>query len=94
MKDTIIMLPTLREATYYWERFYNIYRDVIIKVNKPQLKVKLLNGATIYFCSVTQGQRITRGLHADICSIDDFINQNELDQELRDIACGKESEDV
>ena len=78
MKDTIVMLPTLIRATYYWERFCNIYRDEIVKVNKPQLKVKLLNRATIYFCSDTQGQRITRGFRGDICSIDDFINQNRL----------------
>lgn len=93
MKDTIIMLSTLRRATYYFERFCIIYRDMIIKANKAQLKIKLSTGTTIYFRAKTEGERVLRGFHGEVCSIDDFINQNEL-RELREIARGKESEDA
>ena len=77
MKDTIIMLPTLRQATYYFERFCIIYRDMIIKANKAQLKIKLSTGTTIYFSAETEGQRVLRGFHGEICSIDEFIKQNQ-----------------
>lgn len=78
MKDTIIMLPTLRQATYYFERFCIIYRDMIIKANKAQLKIELSTGTTIYFRVETEGQRVLRGFHGEICSIDEFIKQNEV----------------
>lgn len=78
MKDTIIMLPTLRQATYYFERFCIIYRDMIIKASKAQLKIKLSTGTTIYFRAETEGQRVLRGFHGEICSIDEFIKQNEV----------------
>lgn len=77
MKDTIIMLPTFRQATYYFERFCIIYRDMIIKANKAQLKIELSTGTTIYLRVETEGQRVLRGLHGEICSIDEFIKQNQ-----------------
>lgn len=93
MKNTIVMTPTFIMATYYFERFCIIYRDMIIKANKAQLKIELSTGITIYFRAKTEGERVLRGFHGEVCSIDDFINQNEL-RELRDIARGKESEDA
>lgn len=78
MKDTVILLPTFRQATYYFERFCITYRDMIIKANKAQLKIKLSTGTTIYFRAETQGQRVLRGFHAEICSIDEFIKQKKV----------------
>ena len=77
MKDTIIMHPTFRQATYYFERFCIIYRDMIIKANKAQLKIELSTGTTIYFRAETEGQRVLRGFHGEICSIDEFVKQNQ-----------------
>lgn len=78
MKDTIVMTSTLERATYYFERFCITYRDMIIKANKAQLKIKFSTGTTIYFRAETQGQRVLRGFHGEICSIDEFIKQNEV----------------
>lgn len=78
MKDTIVMLPTFRQATYYFERFCIIYRDMIINANKAQLKIKLSTGITICFRAETEGQRVLRGFCGEICSIDEFIKQNEV----------------
>ena len=78
MKDTIVMTSTFERATYYFEMFCIKYTDMIIKANKAQLKIKLSTGTTIYFRAETQGQRVLIGFHAEICSIDEFIKQNEV----------------
>lgn len=77
MKDTIVMTQTFKMATYYFERFCIIYRDIIIKANKAQLKIELSTGTTIYFRAETEGQRVLRGFRGEICSIDEFIKQNQ-----------------
>ena len=112
-----------------WNHFCYVYRSIIQRANRNQLKIVLLGGATLYFKAETEGQRAVRGFHANICSIDDSLGRwkkivkwiilkircwivqimmpkelrvyfqqflvekiEELEQELRDIACGKESE--
>lgn len=79
MKDTIVMCETLRRATIEWNHFCYVYRSMIQRANRNQLKIVLLGGATLYFRAETQGQRAVRGFHADICSIDDFIKKVKKD---------------
>lgn len=80
MKDTIVICPTLQRATMEWNHFCYVYRSIIQRVNRNQLKIVLLRGATLYFKAETEGQRAVRGFHADICSIDDFIGKVEKDE--------------
>ena len=79
MKDTIIMCPTLQRATIEWNHFCYVYRSMIQRANRNQLKIVLLGGATLYFRAVTQGQRAVKGYHGDMCSIDEFIGKVEKD---------------
>ena len=79
MKDTIVMCSTLERATREWDHFCYVYRSVIQRANRNQLKIVLLRGATLYFRAETQDQRAVRGFHGDICSIDDFIGKVEKD---------------
>lgn len=79
MKDTIVICRTLQRATMEWNHFCYVYRSMIQRANRNQLKIVLLGGATLYFRVVTQGQRAVKGFHADMCSIDDFIGKVEKD---------------
>lgn len=79
MKDTIVMCPTLQRATMEWAHFFYVYRSIIQRANRNQLKIVLLGGATLYFKAETQGQRAVRGFQANICSIDEFIGKVEKD---------------
>ena len=79
MKDTIVMCPTLYIATMEWNHFCYVFRSMIQRTNRNQLKIVLLGGATLYFRATTQGQRAVKGFHADICWIDDFIGKVEKD---------------
>lgn len=79
MKDTIVMCETLRRATIEWDHFCYVYRSMIQRANRHQLKIVLLGGATLYFMAETQGQRVVKGFHGDLCSIDDFIEKVEKD---------------
>lgn len=79
MKDTIVICPTLQRATMEWDHFCYVYRSMIQRADRNQLKIVLLRGATLYFKAETEGQRAVKGFHADICSIDEFIGKVEED---------------
>lgn len=79
MKDTIVMCPTLQRATIEWDHFCYVYRSMIQRADRHQLKIELLGGATLYFRAEAQGQRAVRGINADICWIDYFIEKVEKD---------------
>jgi hypothetical protein len=79
MKDTIVMCPTLQRAAMEWNHFCYVYRSMIQRADRNQLKIVLLGGATLYFKAETQGQR---GFNADICTIDEFIGKVEKDEKI------------
>ena len=72
MKDIIVMCPTVRIATQKWKEFLNVNNTCVCSFNKAQLSVRLVNGTKIYFKGETEGQRVLRGIHADIIQIDEF----------------------
>lgn len=77
MKDTIVMCSTLQRATIEWDHFCYVYKSMIQRANRNQLKIVLHGGTTLYFKAMTQGQRAVKGFHGDICWIDDFIEKVE-----------------
>ena len=72
MKDIIVMCPTVRIATQKYKEFLNVNNACACRFNKAQLLVGLVNGINIYFKGETEGQRVLRGMHADIIQIDEF----------------------
>lgn len=72
MKDIIVMCPTVRIATQKWKEFLNVNNTCVCSFNTAQLSVRLVNGTKIYFKGETEGQRVLRGIHADIIQIDEF----------------------
>ena len=72
MKDTIVMCPTVMIATQKWKEFLNANNACVCGFNKAQLSVRLVNGINIYFKGETEGQRVLRGTHADVITIDEF----------------------
>lgn len=76
MKDTIVICPTLQRATMEWDHFCYVYRSMIQRADRNQLKIVLLGGATLYFKAETEA---VKGFHADICTIDEFIGKVEKD---------------
>ena len=74
MKKTIvIMSPTVNRAVYEWKAFLSRWSTIIKKANRTSLSVELLSGHKIYFKGETEGQRVLKGLHADIIGIDEFV---------------------
>ena len=81
MKDIIVMCPTVRMATQKWKEFLNVNNACVCRFNKAQLSVRLANGINFYFKGETEGQRVLRGMHADIIQIDEFpmdFNENKV----------------
>ena len=81
MKDIIVMCPTVRMATQKCKEFLNVNNACVYSFNKAQLSVRLVNGINIYFKGETKGQRVLRGMHADIIQIDEFpmdFNENKV----------------
>lgn len=84
-KAIVIMSPTVNRATYEWKAFLSRWSTIIKKANRANLSIELLNGYKIYFKGETEGQRVLKGLHADIIHAD-LIN-------AYDFASLQESED-
>lgn len=81
MKDIIVMCPTVGIATQKCKEFLNANNTYVCRFNKEQLRVGLFNGINIYFRGATEGQRVLRGMHADIIQIDEFpmdFNKNKV----------------
>ena len=78
MKDIIVMCPTVKRARYEFDRFCNFY-DSIIQTRKLY-ETTLVNGQKIIFRGETEGQRVLRGTHADIITIDEFIRGDKNDE--------------
>lgn len=75
-KTIIVMSPTVNRAVYEWKAFLSRWSTIIKKANRANLYVELLSGHKIYFKGETEGQRVLRGLHADVINIDEFIMPN------------------
>lgn len=75
-KTIIIMLPTINRAVYEWKTFLSRWSTIIKKSNRANLYVELLSGHKICFKGETEGQRVLRGLCADIINIDEFVIPN------------------
>lgn len=75
-KKIVIMCPTVQRAVFEWKSFLTRWATIIKKVNRTNLYVELLSGHKIYFKGETEGQRALRGLHADIVSIDEFLDKH------------------
>lgn len=81
MKDIIVMCPTVSMATQKCKEFLNANNACVCGFNKAQLSVRLANGINIYFKGETEGQKVLRGMHADIIQIDEFpmdFNRNKV----------------
>lgn len=76
-KTIIIMSPTVNRAVYEWKAFLSRWSTIIKKANRANLYVELLSGHKIYFKGETEGQRVIRGLYADIINIDEFLRESE-----------------
>lgn len=74
-KTIIIMSPTVNRAVYEWKAFLSRWSTIIKKANRANLYVELLSGHKIYFKGETEGQRVLRGLHANIINIDDLYRK-------------------
>lgn len=72
-KNIVVMSPTVSRAVYEWKAFLSRWSTIIKKANRTNLSVELLSGHKIYFKGETEGQRALLGLHADICSVDEFV---------------------
>ena len=70
-KTVIIMCPTYHRAVYEWERLVRL--PFWMSANKPKLTLTSIHGNTWKFVCEAEGQRGLRGYHAEIISIDDFI---------------------
>lgn len=72
------MSPTVNRAVYEWKAFLSRWSTIIKKANRANLYVELLSGHKIYFKGETEGQRVLRGLHANIINIDDLYRKSEV----------------
>lgn len=77
-KTIIVMSPTVNRAVYEWKAFLSRWSTIIKKANRANLYVELLSGHKIYFKGETEGQRVLRGLHANIINIDDLYRKSEV----------------
>lgn len=66
------MCPTVEIATQKCKEFLEANKGYIYRFNKSKLLVGLTGGINIYFNSETEGQRVLRGIHADVVTIDEF----------------------
>lgn len=79
MKDIIVMCPTVKRARYEFDQFCSFYESII--TNKKLYETTLVNGQKIMFRGETEEQKVLRGTHADIITIDEFlIGVNEGDK--------------
>lgn len=72
MKDIIVMCPTVTIATQKCKEFLEANNGYIYRFSKSKLLVGLTGGINIYFKGETEGQRVSRGTHADVVMIDEF----------------------
>ena len=72
MKDIIVMCPTVDIATQKCKEFFNANKGYVYRFSKARLLVGLTGGINIYFKGETEGQRVLRGTHAEIVTIDEF----------------------
>ena len=75
-KTYVIMCPTVQRAMFEWKAFLTRWATIIKKANRANLYVELLSGYKIYFKSETEGQRVLKGLHVNIFTIDEFLDKH------------------
>ena len=81
MKDIIVMCPTVRMAAQKCKEFLEANNGYIYRFNRSKLLVGLTGGINVYFKGETEGQRVLRGTHADVVTIDEFSIEDIWDVE-------------
>ena len=73
--DMVVMSPTVQRAVRELEAFKSSKWSMLIKkIDWIRRYVDLLGGHRIYFKGETEGKEALMGIHANVVSIDDFLN--------------------
>lgn len=76
--DLVVMSPTVQRAGREFEAFVSFlksskWKPVLKRADRIQRRVELAGGYRIYFKCETEGERALIGLHANVVSIDEFL---------------------